>query len=248
KKVLSPSSNTGRFDLTIGSTAFDNGGAGYGDAGTTTPQTLNLGTYAVSEAGHSGTSLTHYTSTYSCTKNGQALVSGTGTSVPNGVTLAADGDAIVCTFTNTFVKIPSTLVTTVKDGQNVTVTNASPAALGTAVHDTATLGGSVSGFPVGDGTANAPNGATVTYEFFTTNDCTGTHTEQAVNVAADGSVPKATAMTLSAGSYSYLAVYSGNQNYNAKPAGCEPFKVSQATPTLVTTVKDGQGTTVDNAN
>jgi uncharacterized repeat protein (TIGR01451 family) len=246
KKVLSPSTNTGRFDLTIGSTKFDNSAAGYGDGGTTTAQTLTLGNYAVSESGHSGTNLSQYTSTYSCTKNGSPLTSGSGTSVPSGVTLAADGDAIVCTFTNTFIKRDSSVATVVKDGQNVTVTNAAPAALGSAVHDTATLGAAVGGFPQGDGSSSAPNGATVTYQLFTTNDCTGTHSDQTVNVAADGSVPDSNAQTLGAGSYSYKAVYSGNQYYNGSTGDCEPFKVSQATPTLVTTVKDGQGATVDN--
>src|SRR5207244_2140393 len=142
-----------------------------------------------------------------------------------------------------------TLVTTVKDASNVTVTNAAPAALGTAVHDTATLGGSVGSFKLGDGTTVAPDGATVTYKFFSNNGCTGTSVQpdQTVTVAANGSVPDASAQTLGAGSYSYLAVYSGNANYNGKTADCEPFKVSQATPTLVTTVKDASNVTVTNA-
>src|SRR5262249_28830445 len=48
------------------------------------------------------------------------------------------------------------LATTVKDGQSNTVNDANPAALGTSVHDTATLSGGTSGFSF-DGTA------TVTY-------------------------------------------------------------------------------------
>ena len=133
-----------------------------------------------------------------------------------------------------------TLVTTVKDGQNVTVTNAAPAALGTATHDTATLGGSVGSFKLGDGTTVAPDGATVTYKFFSNNGCTGTSVQpdQVVTVAANGSVPDASAQTLGAGSYSYLAVYSGNANYNGKTADCEPFKVSQAQLVMATKVHD----------
>src|SRR5262249_17800622 len=141
-----------------------------------------------------------------------------------------------------------TLVTTVKRSEERRVEKEHPAELGTAVHDTSTLGGSVGAFKLGGGTTNAPHDATVTYEFFTTNDCTGSHTDQTVTVGAGGSVPDASSKTLAAGSYSYLAVYSGNANYTSKTADCEPFKVNQATPTLVTTVKDGQGGLVDNAH
>ena len=52
---------------------------------------------------------------------------------------------------------------------------------------------------------------------------TGAHTDQTVTVAADGTVPDADPQTLGAGSYSYLAVYSGNANYNGKTGDCEPF-------------------------
>ena len=102
---------------------------------------------------------------------------------------------------------------------------------------------------MGDGTTGAPNGATVTYEFFNGTTCpTGAHTDQTVTVAADGTVPNADPKTLGAGSYSYLAVYSGNQYYNGKTGDCEPFVINQSPSTVVTTVKDGQGVTVDNAN
>ena len=49
-------------------------------------------------------------------------------------------------------------------------------------------------------------------------------------------MPDASAQTLGAGSYSYLAVYSGNSNYTAKSAACEPFKVSQAQLVMTTKV------------
>src|SRR5581483_4517493 len=142
-------------------------------------------------------------------------------------------------------KATPSLVTTVRDGQGVTVDNAHPAALGTAVHDTAALGGGVGGFPLG----GASDPASVTYEFFANNTCAGdAHVDQTVAVAADGSVPDADPQTLGAGSYSYLAVYSGNASYESQTAACEPFEVSKATPSLVTTVRDGQGVTVDNAH
>ena len=144
---------------------------------------------------------------------------------------------------------PSTVVTTVKNGDNGTVDTQNPAPLGTATHDTALLGGTVGNFPLGDGTTNAPNGATVTYQFFNKTACpSGEHTDEVVTVAADGTVPGSTPQTLGAGSYAYRAVYSGNGNYAGQTGACEPFTVSQAPSTVVTTVKDGGGVTVDTQN
>jgi peptidoglycan/xylan/chitin deacetylase (PgdA/CDA1 family) len=99
-KSLAPSVDTGRFDFTIGSNTYTNGGAGYGDEGTTAPQTITAGTgIAVSESTHNGTTASNYASSYVCLKNGGAYLSGTGTSVKKGVNLGS-GEAIVCTFTN----------------------------------------------------------------------------------------------------------------------------------------------------
>src|SRR6185437_8638250 len=132
--------------------------------------------------------------------------------------------------------------TTVKDGSGNTVDNANPAALGTAVHDTATLSGQV-------GTVSFNGTATVTYAFFKNNDCSGTaFSTEDKTVASNGTVPDSSAQTLGAGSYSYQATYNGNSNYSPKTGACEPFKVSQATPGISTTVKDSSGNTVDNAN
>src|SRR5437762_2428135 len=66
----------------------------------------------------------------------------------------------------------------------------------------------------------------------------------AARVVTDSSATGA----LGAGSYSYKAVYSGNDNYKSATGDCEPFKISQGSPTISTIVKDGQGTTVNNAN
>jgi uncharacterized repeat protein (TIGR01451 family) len=103
KKTLIPSGDSGRFDFAIGATSFNNGGAGYGNNGTTGAQTENTGNYAVSESAHTGTDASNYTSTWSCTKSGAPYKSGNGTSVSNGVDVA-NGDAIVCTFTNTLIQ------------------------------------------------------------------------------------------------------------------------------------------------
>jgi hypothetical protein len=94
KKTLVSAPNPGRFDLTIGSTTFENSGNGYGDGGTTGAQTLAIGSYGISEATHSGTNGSFYTSFYVCTDNQAPLTSGNGTIVTGGVTLD-DGDSIV---------------------------------------------------------------------------------------------------------------------------------------------------------
>jgi hypothetical protein len=91
-KVLSPSTDPGRFDL------FVDGGdpivSNIGDGGDTGKIIVSAGTHTLSEDAYTGTSLADYTTTYSCS-TGQ---SGTGTSVD--VTVAVNDD-IVCTFTNT---------------------------------------------------------------------------------------------------------------------------------------------------
>jgi peptidoglycan/xylan/chitin deacetylase (PgdA/CDA1 family) len=97
---LAPSVGAGRFDFAIGSNTYTNGGAGYGDHGTTGLQTIAAGTaIAVGESAHNGTTASNYASSYICLKNGAAYLSGTGTSVKKGVNLGS-GEAIVCTFTN----------------------------------------------------------------------------------------------------------------------------------------------------
>jgi hypothetical protein len=95
KKVLSPSSDPGRFDLLIdGTTKASN----VGNGGTTGAITVVTGGHSVSESAYSGTSLSDYATTYSWSRNGGTLTTGSGTSV-SSITVY-DGDTIVCTFTN----------------------------------------------------------------------------------------------------------------------------------------------------
>jgi len=92
-KALSPTSDPGRFNLLVGSTTVKSG-AGNGGSGSTL---VTPGTYTVSESAASGTSLSNYTSSIACTKNGSPNKSGPGTSI--SVTVAA-GDVEACTITN----------------------------------------------------------------------------------------------------------------------------------------------------
>ena len=92
--ALQPSTDAGRFDLTVDSTTVWLA-AGDGEAGTTP---VDPGIHTVSESGSGATSLGDYTTSISCTKNGKADLAGTGTSLDVAV---AFGDAEVCKITNT---------------------------------------------------------------------------------------------------------------------------------------------------
>src|SRR5439155_521718 len=144
-------------------------------------------------------------------------------------------------------KATPSISTVVKDGNNATVDNDThKAALGVTVHDTATLADGVTGFSF-DGTA------TVTYKLFSNLSCTaGTNDANLLvsgnkTVAATGSVPDSNAFgPLGSGDYSYQATYNGNGNYNSATAACEPFHVNKATPSVPTTLKNGDTAATDN--
>jgi hypothetical protein len=92
-KHLEPSSDLGRFDLRVGQTVLKTS-AGDGDSGLTT---VGAATYTLSEVAAAGTTLSDYTSSIACTRNGGPGPSGTGTSRKVSVNW---GDVLVCTFTN----------------------------------------------------------------------------------------------------------------------------------------------------
>jgi hypothetical protein len=98
---------------------------------------------------------------------------------------------------------------------------------GESVTDTATVTGSLPNF--------TPTG-TVTYELFTNDTGSGTPISvETVNLNADGTVPNsATTAPLVAGSYSVIAIYSGDSYYSGSTSAVEPLVVTEATPTLTT--------------
>lgn len=106
-KTLVPSNDPGLFNLRIdGSTAGT--GANVGDGGTTGAVTVNITSqHTVSETAGTNTSLSDYTTTYSCNNN----LSGSGTSVP-AFSVTANQN-VICTFTNTLRPTHLTLVKTV---------------------------------------------------------------------------------------------------------------------------------------
>jgi hypothetical protein len=131
---------------------------------------------------------------------------------------------------------------------------------GDSYHDTATVAAlqhqppgarqrQVAGTSVVQG-ASAPSG-TVTYYFFggaSDNNCSDGNVSDAtgsdpVTLNANGTVPNsAPTGGLDAGKYSFLAVYSGDINYQGSTSSCEPFTVGIATTVTTTKVVDEGGT------
>jgi large repetitive protein len=127
-------------------------------------------------------------------------------------------------------KADSATATVVKDGAGHTVDQADPAALGSKVHDTATV-------------TAAPFTATgtVTYQLYSGLDCkAGNELGSAGQVTmSGGNVPASVdSPVLQAGDYSYQAVYSGDGNYNGSTGDCEPFAVAKAPTSSATIVFD----------
>jgi hypothetical protein len=96
---------------------------------------------------------------------------------------------------------------------------------GEAVYDTTTLSGAMAGVPLT---------GTVTYTLYPSADGTGTPiSTQTVTVNDDGTVPNSLSTgPLAAGSYSYIAVYSGNRFYQKSTSAVEPLTINPPTPTL----------------
>jgi hypothetical protein len=96
-KRLVPSSDPGRFDLKLSSssqTKVVKTSAGDGDSGVIL---VAPGAWTVTESAAAGTSLSDYSSSIACTRNGNPGPSGNGRSL--NVTLAAN-DVLACTITN----------------------------------------------------------------------------------------------------------------------------------------------------
>ncbi len=136
--------------------------------------------------------------------------------------------------------LDTSTATVVKDHDGNVVDAANPAALGSKVHDTATVSGQVGEI--------VPTG-TVTYHLYSGLDCNVDNqigSGETVALKGDGSVPDSSETDpLQAGSYSYQAVYSGDNNYATSTGPCEPFKIALADSSTDTVVKDHAGNVVD---
>ena len=126
----------------------------------------------------------------------------------------------------TITKATPGISTTVKDANGATVDNdANKAALGTTVHDTATLSGQV-------GSLSLNGTATVTYSFFKTGDCSGTaFSTEDKTVAANDTVPDSSPNgPLGAGDYSYQATYTATPTTARRPAPASRSRSPRVTP------------------
>src|SRR5262249_54419843 len=101
------------------------------------------------------------------------------------------------------------------------------AALGSTVHDSA----SVSGSPF------TPTGG-VRFTFFTSGDCTTGGTNLPGGLLSGGSFDNTAQAQgpLAAGSYSFQARYSGDSNYNPSTSDCEPLTINKANTSTSTDI------------
>jgi uncharacterized repeat protein (TIGR01451 family) len=118
-----------------------------------------------------------------------------------------------------------TVTTTAVQQGGATVTSV---ALGTSVTDQATVAGSGAGTPTG----------TVNFTFFGNGTCAGTGTPAGTGTLAGGVANSSVEGPLAAaGSYSFLAAYSGDANYTTSTGACELFTVTKAASQTVTAVR-----------
>jgi len=129
-------------------------------------------------------------------------------------------------------KYTPAVTTAVKDAASGASWSGSEAT-GASAYDTATVG------PEQDDTVIT---GTVTYSFFTNGSCATTGDASPITdtvTLSGGTVPNSsTEGPLAAGSYSFLASYSGDANYGAAVGTCEPLSVGKYTPVVTTAVMD----------
>jgi hypothetical protein len=101
-----------------------------------------------------------------------------------------------------------------------------PIALGSTVHDQATVSGTGAGTPTGS----------VDFTWYANGICDGGSAAGTVTLASGVAHPSDSEGPLPAGSYSFKAVYSGDDNYNGSTSDCEPLSVSKADTTTVTEI------------
>ncbi|HSX18137.1 MAG TPA: Ig-like domain-containing protein [Candidatus Saccharimonadales bacterium] len=215
KKHLIPATDPGLFNLQVDGTTK---AANVGDNGTTgeviVTADTNKDTHSIGEIAGTNTQLSSYTSSIECKDQngtGNVVASSNTTSVSVTVTDAAD---IVCIITNTRNMINTTTTTQVHNASHQDITSTS-VALGTAVHDSATVGTQV---------GNTTITGNVTYHFYTDGNCDGTPTDETVAVGTESTVKS----LLGAGLYSYKAEYGGDSNYNSSVGICEPFTIDKS--------------------
>lgn len=98
----------------------------------------------------------------------------------------------------------------------------------------------------GDPLPITPVKGTVTFALFGNDTCKAPALSTSAAIPVDPSTGTATSPSspaLPAGSYGYLATYSGDSNYNKSTGVCEPFNVGAIDTTTTTSVLSGDGAT-----
>jgi len=123
----------------------------------------------------------------------------------------------------TVSKANPSVITSVLQADGTTVITGGTVVAGTSLHDSATLSGSVSGFPIT---------GTVTYNLYSNGQCSGAPSgQQTVTLGSGGAVPNSPAQIPGGGAYGYTATYKGDSNYNSVTGACESFNVLPQTLT-----------------
>ncbi len=124
-------------------------------------------------------------------------------------------------------KLTPTVTTDIHSAAEAIITSA---AIGSTVHDKATVGG----------TGPVPTG-TVDFTFYSNLTCASEGSPAGAGVALVAGVahPSSNEGPLNAGSYSFKAHYNGDGNYVAGDAACEPLTVAKATPSIATVPSAG---------
>ena len=144
-------------------------------------------------------------------------------------------EQIVCTFTNAFTKLTPSVTTDVHDGQHAVITSA---AIGSTVHDKATVSGS----------GPTPTG-TVDFTVWLGNaTCSGEGSSAGSNVALVGGVADPSeSKVVPAGGLSFRAHYDGDAVYEPGDGPCEPLAATKLVPTVTTDVHDAQHAVITSA-
>jgi hypothetical protein len=142
---------------------------------------------------------------------------------------ASQGAKSLALATSAIVLTPSLSTGIINNGSSANVTNAT-VALGTTVHDTATLSG-----------ASSTASGSVTYSFYSAASCSGIPSTQSVSVTGASVPPSSNEGPLAAGSYSFSAAYSGDASNLPATSPCENLTVSMGTSSTSTTLRNASG-------
>src|SRR6185295_7514618 len=118
-----------------------------------------------------------------------------------------------------------TIGTKIHDASHAQITEGSSIALGSVVHDTAQVGGSVGSF--------TPTGA-VTFTFYSGADCTSGSSIATANAvdSSSGDPRSVDTSALPVGQYGFKATVASNANYDGATSACEPFSVASIGKTM----------------